>query len=216
MLVVHHALSCAGFTLRYCACSWHGSISFVWKPLCAYLPETFVLVLLDRWMEVTAFMGVTPVEESITQRLYCTHQVLFAQSSELLELLGYQELGTSDSAANLPQHWGDNTNQQHTHTHVSECTGICELLYECLFRGFLSIKLWPTDQNLLTSQVPPKAKLFLSFKKKNRILCKLQTQCQCLLKKKRCGLPCIAQPTLQGCTKRIRVYWTMLSSLKGI
>lgn len=29
----------------------------------------------------------------------------------------------------------------HTHRHVSECTGICELLYECLFRGLLSIKL---------------------------------------------------------------------------
>lgn len=55
-------------------------------------------------MEVTVFTSVTPVEESITQRLYCTHQVLLAQSSELLELLGYQELGTSDGAANLPQH----------------------------------------------------------------------------------------------------------------
>lgn len=36
-----------------------------------------------------------------------THQVLFTQSPELLELLRYQELSTSDCAANFPQHCRD-------------------------------------------------------------------------------------------------------------
>lgn len=36
-----------------------------------------------------------------------THQVLITQSSKLLELLGYQELGASHCAANLSQHWGE-------------------------------------------------------------------------------------------------------------
>lgn len=174
MLVVHHALSCAGFILHYRACSLNGSVSFVWKPLCA-----FVLVLLDCWMEVTVFTSVTPVEESVTQRLYCTHQVLLAQSSELLELLGYQELGTSDSAANLPQHWRDNTNQQqHTHRHVSECTGICELLYD----DFMFIQRFLVNQTVTDTAKPvyvtgaAKSETLPKFKKIH-ILCKLQTQC---------------------------------------
>lgn len=59
------------------------------------------------------------------------------------------------------QHKSTTTHAQ-THRHVSECTGICELLYECLFRGLLSIKLRLTHHNLFKSQVQPKAKLFLT------------------------------------------------------
>lgn len=35
-----------------------------------------------------SFMPLTPVEGSATERLY-THHILFTQSPELLELLGY-------------------------------------------------------------------------------------------------------------------------------
>lgn len=37
-------------------------------------------------------------------RFHRTHQVLLTQPPELLELLGDEELGTSDGTANLPEH----------------------------------------------------------------------------------------------------------------
>lgn len=51
---------------------------------------------------------IHPVKEG---RDRATHQVLVAEASELLKLLGYEELSAADSTADCPQHY------RHAHTH---------------------------------------------------------------------------------------------------